>query len=83
LPEAVSPENPIPVESRPLIEAQAEPSGARAGAAAWAWPSPAKPLLDFFTVATVRFHVLFVLLILAHDRRSVVHFHITKDPTAR
>ena len=39
--------------------------------------------LDFFTVPTVRFNVLFVLIILAHDRRRVVHFHITEHPTAR
>jgi transposase InsO family protein len=39
--------------------------------------------LDFFTVSTVRFHVLFVLILLAHDRRRVVHFNITKYPTAR
>ena len=26
--------------------------------------------IDFFTVATVRFEILFVLIILAHDRRS-------------
>ena len=39
--------------------------------------------LDFFTVSTVRFHVLFVLILLAHDRRRVVHFNITKYPAAR
>jgi transposase InsO family protein len=39
--------------------------------------------LDFFTVPTVRFNVLFVLIILAHDRRRVMHFHITEHPTAR
>jgi len=39
--------------------------------------------LDFFTVSTVRFNVLFVLIILAHDRRRVVHFHCTEHPTAR
>jgi putative transposase len=39
--------------------------------------------LDFFTVSTVRFRVLFVLLIFAHDRRRVVNFNITQDPTAR
>jgi transposase InsO family protein len=39
--------------------------------------------LDFFTVPTVRFEVLFVLIILAHDRRRIVHFHITEHPTAR
>ena len=38
---------------------------------------------DFFTVSTVRFKVLFVLIILAHDWRRVVHFHIPEHPTAR
>jgi hypothetical protein len=39
--------------------------------------------LDFFMVPTVRFKVLFVLIILAHDRRRVVHFNVTTNPTAR
>ncbi|HXQ23045.1 MAG TPA: integrase core domain-containing protein [Candidatus Acidoferrales bacterium] len=38
--------------------------------------------IDFFTVATVRFEILFVLIILAHDRRRVQHFNITAHPTA-
>jgi transposase InsO family protein len=38
--------------------------------------------LDFFTVATVRFEILYVLVILAHDRRRVRHFNITAHPTA-
>jgi transposase InsO family protein len=39
--------------------------------------------LDFFVVATARHEVLFVLLILAHDRRRVVHFNVTEHPTAQ
>jgi putative transposase len=39
--------------------------------------------LDFFTVATVTHKGLFVLLILAHNRRQVVHFHVTEHPTAQ
>ena len=39
--------------------------------------------LDFFTVATVRFEILYVLVILAHDRRAVKHFNITAHPTAQ
>ena len=39
--------------------------------------------LDFFTVPTVDFKVLFVLVILAHARRKVVHFNVTEHPTAR
>jgi transposase InsO family protein len=39
--------------------------------------------LDFFVVPTVTFRVLFVLVILAHGRRRVVHFHVTEHPTAQ
>jgi hypothetical protein len=39
--------------------------------------------LDFFTVSTLRFPALFVLILLAHDRRRVMHFNITRYPTAR
>lgn len=39
--------------------------------------------LDFFTVPTVGFKVLFVLVILAHARRKVIHFNVTTHPTAR
>jgi putative transposase len=38
--------------------------------------------LDFFTVPTVTFKVLFVLVILAHERRRIVHVNITEHPTA-
>ena len=38
--------------------------------------------LDFFVVPTVTFRVLFVLVILAHERRRIVHFNITEHPTA-
>jgi len=38
--------------------------------------------LDFFTVPTVGFKVLFVLIVFAHDRRKVIHFNVTEHPTA-
>jgi putative transposase len=37
---------------------------------------------DFFVVTTVRFRLLFVLVILAHDRRRIVHVAVTAHPTA-
>jgi putative transposase len=37
--------------------------------------------LDFFAVPTVTRKVLFVLLILAHERRRVVHVNVTEHPT--
>jgi transposase InsO family protein len=38
---------------------------------------------DFFTVPTATFRVLFVFIMLAHDRRRIVHFNITVHPTAQ
>ena len=39
--------------------------------------------VDFFTVPTVTFKVLFVFVILAHHRRRVVHFDVTDAHTAQ
>jgi len=38
--------------------------------------------LDFFTVPTATFRVLFALVVLSHDRRRLVHFNVTEHPTA-
>ena len=37
---------------------------------------------DFFTVPTVTFRVLYVFIILCHDRRRIVHFNVTAHPYA-
>ena len=39
--------------------------------------------IDFFIVATIRFKLLFVLVVLAHARRTVIHFNVTENPTAQ
>jgi putative transposase len=38
--------------------------------------------VDFFTVPTIRFEILYVFLVLAHERRRIVHFAVTMHPTA-
>jgi len=38
--------------------------------------------IDFFTVRTVSFNVLYGFVVLLHDRRRVVHFNVTAHPTA-
>ena len=38
--------------------------------------------VDFFVVPTIRFQILYVFLVLAHDRRRIVHFAVTDHPTA-
>ena len=38
--------------------------------------------MDFFAVPTVTFRVLHVFLVLAHERRKILHFNITDSPSA-
>jgi putative transposase len=39
--------------------------------------------MDFFVVPTMTFRVLFVLVILSHERRRVVHCNVTEHPSAQ
>jgi putative transposase len=38
--------------------------------------------VDFYIVPTIRFEILYVFLVLAHDRRRIDHFGVTEHPTA-
>ena len=38
--------------------------------------------VDFFVVPTLSFSVLYVFLVLAHDRRRILHFNVSERPTA-
>ena len=38
--------------------------------------------VDFFTVPTIRFQILYVFLVLAHDRRRILHVGVTDHPTS-
>jgi transposase InsO family protein len=38
--------------------------------------------IDFFTVPTATFRILYVFIVLSHDRRHIVHFNVTAHPTA-
>ena len=37
--------------------------------------------MDFFTVPTIRFQILYVFVVLSHSRRQVMHFGVTAYPT--
>lgn len=39
--------------------------------------------IDFFVVPTATFRLLYCFIVLAHDRRKVVHFNVTEHPTAQ
>ena len=38
--------------------------------------------MDFFTVPTATFRILYVWFVIHHDRRKILHFHVTEHPTA-
>jgi putative transposase len=38
--------------------------------------------MDFFTVPTLTFNVLYCFFIISHDRRRIVHFNVTCHPTS-
>lgn len=39
--------------------------------------------VDFFTVPTATFRVLFAFVVLHHERRRIVHINVTANPTAK
>ena len=39
--------------------------------------------VDFFTVPTVTFQILYCFIVLRHDQRRIVHFNITTNPTSQ
>ena len=38
--------------------------------------------VDFMIVPTITFRLLFVFIVLSHDRRRIIHFNVTDSPTA-
>jgi transposase InsO family protein len=38
--------------------------------------------MDFFTVPTVTFRVLYCFFVIDHDRRRILHFNVTRHPTS-
>ena len=38
--------------------------------------------MDFFTVPTLTFGVLYGFFVITHNRRRILHFHVTRHPTS-
>ena len=38
--------------------------------------------IDFFVVPAITFRLLYVMIVITHERRKVIHFNITEAPTA-
>ena len=45
--------------------------------------APGLACVDLFTVPTVTFRNIYVLVVLRHERRRVVHFNVTEHPTSQ
>ena len=39
-------------------------------------------VIDFFVVPIATFRLLYVLVVMTHERRKVIHFNLTEAPTA-
>ena len=38
--------------------------------------------MDFFAVPTITFGVLYCFFVISHDRRRILHFNVTRNPTS-
>jgi len=38
--------------------------------------------MDFFTVPTLTFGILYCFFVIGHDRRKILHFNVTRNPSA-
>jgi transposase InsO family protein len=38
--------------------------------------------MDFFTVPTITFGLLYCFFVISHDRRRILHFNVTRHPTS-
>ena len=38
--------------------------------------------MDFFTIPSITFGVLYCFFVMAHDRRHILHFNVTRHPTS-
>ncbi len=45
--------------------------------------APGLACVDLFTVPTVTFRILYVLVVLRHELRRVIHFNVTEHPTSQ
>jgi putative transposase len=68
--------------SRWMQRAPREPRPAQRWRAFLANHREAIAAMDFFTVPTISFGVLYCFFVISHDRRRILHVNITKHPTS-
>jgi len=65
-----------------MRKAPRNPEPAKRWAAFLANHREAIAAMDFFTVPTLTFGVLYCFFVIAHDRRRILHFNVTRHPTS-
>ena len=65
-----------------MRKAPRNPESAKCWAAFLSNHREAIAAMDFFTVPTLTFGVLYCFFVIAHDRRRILHFNVTKHPTS-
>jgi transposase InsO family protein len=68
--------------SRWMKRAPRDPHPAQRWRAFFANHREAIAAMDFFTVPTITFDVLYCFFVISHDRRRILHFNLTKHPTS-
>jgi transposase InsO family protein len=64
-----------------MRKAQRNPEPAKRWAAFLSNHREAIAAMDFFTVPTLAFGVLYCFFVITHDRRRILHFNVTRHPT--
>jgi transposase InsO family protein len=65
-----------------MRRAPRDPEPARRWAAFLSNHREAIAAMDFFTVPTLALNVLYCFFVIAHDRRQILHFNVTRYPTS-
>ncbi len=65
-----------------MRKAPRNPEPARRWAAFLSNHREAIAAMDFFTVPTLSFGILYCFFVIAHDQRRILHFNVTKHPTS-
>jgi transposase InsO family protein len=65
-----------------MRKAPRNPEPARRWAAFLSNHHEAIAAMDFFTVPTITFGMLYCFFVIAHDRRRILHFNVTRHPTS-
>ena len=71
-----------PTVSRWLRKVRRTPDPAQRGLTLLRNHRDAIAAMDFFTVATLRFGILYGFFVIGHDRRKILRFNVTRNPNA-